>query len=82
MRNFETGINMRKKKYFDIGEYASCRYCTGSRPLAEGELLLCRDKGLVPYDGKCRHFELDLLSVTPRKLRNLKTELTEEDFKL
>lgn len=79
---FETEIIMRKKKRFDIGDYASCFYCTKSRELTEGELLLCRDKGLVPYDGKCRHFELDLLSVTPKKLRSLRTELTEEDFKL
>lgn len=79
---FETEIIMRKKKRFDIGDYASCFYCTKSRELTEGELLLCRDKGLVPFDGKCRHFELDLLSVTPKKLRSLRTELTEEDFKL
>lgn len=73
---------MKKKKHYDLGEYASCFYCTASRELREGELLLCSRKGLVPYDGKCRKFEPDLLSVTPKKLRSIKTDLTEEDFKL
>lgn len=73
---------MRKKKRFDLGEYASCYYCTASRELSEGKMLLCRKKGLTPYDGKCRHFELDLLSITPKKLRGIKNDLTEDDFKL
>lgn len=75
-------LQMRKKKSFDAEEYKSCANCINSRELCTGELLLCRKKGLVAYDGKCRFFELDLLSINPKKLRNIKTSLTEEDFTL
>lgn len=73
---------MRKKKGFDAEEYTSCVNCLNSRELKKDELLLCKKKGLVAYDGKCRSFELDLLSINPKKVRNIKTSLTEEDFKL
>lgn len=73
---------MKKKKKFDISDCEACLYCTASRSIAGDELLLCQHKGLVPEDGKCRRFELDLLAVNPKKLRGIKADLCEDDFKL
>ena len=73
---------MKKSKDFDISEYKMCFHCLHSQKLNEEDLQICQKHGLKNYDDSCKDFELDLLSVTPKKLRNIKTTFTEDDFKL
>ncbi len=73
---------MKKSKGFDISDYRMCLYCTHSNELSDANIVICKKHGLKNYDDSCKSFELDLLSITPKKLRNIKTSFTEEDFKL
>ena len=73
---------MKNKKGFDISEHEMCINCIYSNELSSEGIVVCKKHGLKNPDDCCRHFEIDLLSITPRKLRILNTTLTEEDFKL
>ena len=73
---------MKKNKGFDISDYKMCLYCLNSNELSDENIVICKKHGLKTFDDCCKNFELDLLSVTPKKLRNIKTSFTEDDFKL
>lgn len=73
---------MKKSKAFDIDDYKSCSNCVNGTSLKDGEFVLCKKNGLVKSSGECKHFEIDLLSLRPKKLRRLKPSFTEEDFEI
>ncbi|MDP4132975.1 MAG: hypothetical protein Q8882_03080 [Bacillota bacterium] len=73
---------MKKKPGFDISEYKSCANCKNSREIIQDRILLCRKKGIVSFDGLCRKFDIDLLSINPKKVRTLSSALSDEDFSI
>ena len=73
---------MKNKKGFDLSEHEMCINCIHSNDLSADGLIICRKHGIKNPDDCCRHFEIDLLSIRPKKLRTLTSTLTEEDFKL
>ena len=73
---------MKKSKGFDISDYRMCLNCIHSAEISDEDIIICKKHGLKNYDECCKNFEIDLLSVTPKKLRNIKTTFTEDDFKL
>ena len=73
---------MKKNKAFDISDYKTCENCIYSGELPDSDIVICRKHGLKNSGDSCRHFKMDLLSVKPKKLRSLKSTLSEEDFKL
>ena len=58
-----------------------CEYCAHARPSPDGETVLCRYKGVVEKDGKCRKYKYDILKRQPRHKPKLQ-EFSEEDFTL
>ena len=73
---------MKKRKGFDISDYVMCLNCIHSSELAESDFVICQKHGLKNSDDSCRNFEMDLLSIVPKKLRSFESNLSEEDFKL
>ena len=73
---------MKKSSGFDLDEYKSCANCINVTELSDGDFVLCKKHGLVKRSGECKHFEIDLLSLRPKKLRRLKPSFTEEDFEI
>lgn len=73
---------MKKRKFFDFSDYRMCGNCMYAKALPDDDLILCVKHGLKKSDNECRNFEIDLLSVRPKKLRTFKSNLSEEDFKL
>ena len=51
-----------KKKQTDYTE--CCELCEYAAPSDDG-MMICSKKGKVSYDGKCRHFEYDILKKKP-----------------
>ena len=46
-------------------EFVECRYCKFATALAHSPLeMLCEKRGVVAAGGKCKKFDLDLLSIT------------------
>lgn len=68
-------------------EYVMCRYCKYAELLAHSQTqVLCSKKGIVEASGKCRKFDLDLLSIQPpakkRDLTEKQSRFTSEDFSI
>ncbi len=73
---------MKKKKKFEAEDYKMCINCLMAKPLNDGEIVICQKHGLKNHTDACRHFEINLLAITPKKLRTFNTTFSEEDFKL
>lgn len=73
---------MKKNKRYEADDFKMCENCILAKPLKECDLVVCSKHGLKNFDDVCRHFEINLLAITPKKLRTFSTALSEEDFKL
>ncbi len=72
---------MRKKLYDQKDVAPSCKNCAYSRPLGEGEQVLCEKTGVRNGDSTCRKFRYDPLSRVPGRAPELPT-FSKEDFSL
>ena len=66
-------------------EFVECRYCKFATALAHSPLeMLCEKRGVVAAGGKCKKFDLDLLSITPppkkRSINDKKDKFKADDF--
>lgn len=59
-----------------------CTYCIHGTPLAGGEKLTCRRRGVVDAAFHCRAFRYDPLRRTPPKPAALRGRFTDADFSL
>ena len=55
---------MRRKLYGN-NISPSCEYCACARRAADGRVMLCARKGIVPLYHHCRRFRYDPLKRTP-----------------
>ena len=60
----------------------ACRYCAHSA-VCDEEMILCKKRGSVPPDGKCRRFRYDPLKRVPIRPKSPNSQKFEgEDFSL
>lgn len=59
-----------------------CTYCAHGSPLADGERIACRKRGVVNGTDHCRSFRYDPLRRTPPKPAVLRGHFTDADFSL
>lgn len=72
---------LKKIRFFNKGIEKQCAYCIHSKAYLENEEILCKYRGVVEADNKCRKFKYDILKRKPNKLHNIE-EYTSEDFVL
>ena len=73
---------MRRKLYGN-NITPSCEYCARARRAADGRVMLCSKKGIVPLYHRCRRFRYDPLKRVPPKPRKADfSALKDEDFTL
>lgn len=71
---------MRRKLYGN-NISPSCEYCACARRAADGRVMLCSRKGIVPLYHHCRRFRYDPLKRTPYRQPALE-KYNAEDFAL
>ena len=71
---------MRRKLYGNNIQ-PSCEYCAHARRAADGRVMLCRKRGIVPLYHHCRRFVYDPLKRIPYRQPALE-KFQPEDFKL
>ncbi len=59
-----------------------CTYCAKGSPMADGERILCRRKGVMNGSGHCSHFSYDPLRRIPPKPASIRGAFTKADFSL
>ena len=60
----------------------ACRYCAHSA-VCDEEMILCKKRGIVAPDGKCRKFRYDPIKRIPAKSKALDFDkYSNEDFSL
>ena len=62
------------RKENDIDEI--CAYCEHSVVINESSVCVCKHKGVVRADDRCRRFALDLLKLQPRPKMPFKNDET------
>ena len=73
---------MRRKLYGNNIQ-PCCEYCAHARRAADGRVMLCNRRGIVPMYHKCRRFKYDPLKRVPPRPAVLDTKrLKEEDFSI
>ena len=73
---------MRLKKLLRKNIEPRCTYCAHGSPLADGERIACRKRGVVNGTDHCRSFRYDPLRRTPPKPAVLRGRFTDADFSL
>ena len=74
---------MRLKKLLRKDIEPRCTYCAHGAPLADGERIACRRRGVVDGTSHCRAFRYDPLRRIPRPPANpSQKKFTKEDFEL
>lgn len=73
---------MRLKKLLRKNIEPRCTYCAHGSPLADGERIACRKRGVVNGTDHCRSFRYDPLRRTPPKRRFCAGHFTDADFSL
>ena len=73
---------MRLKKLLRKNIEPRCTYCAHGSPLADGERIACRKRGVVNGTDHCRSFRYDPLRRTPPKPAVLRGHFTDADFSL
>ncbi len=68
-------------------EFVECRYCKFATVLAHSSAeVLCEKRGVVSAGGKCKKFDLNLLSIKPparkRSINDKKSKFKAEDFSI
>ncbi len=68
-------------------EFVMCRYCKHAELLAHSQMqVLCSKRGIVEANGRCRKFDLNLLSIQPpakkRDLNEKQSKFTSADFSI
>ena len=71
---------MRRKLYGN-NINPSCEYCARARRAADGRVMLCAKRGIVPMYHRCRRFIYDPLKRIPYRQPKLDTYKA-EDFQL
>lgn len=59
-----------------------CAYCANSAPLADGEHMICRRRGVVDSGKHCRFFRYDPLRRVPPKPAGIRGHFTDADFSI
>lgn len=79
-----TGVTnrMRLKKLLRKDIEPRCTYCAHGAPLADGERIACRRRGVVDGTSHCRSFRYDPLRRIPPKPAALRGHFTDADFSL
>ncbi len=73
---------MRLKKLTRKDIEPRCTYCAHGTPLADGERIACRRRGVVNSADHCRSFRYDPLRRIPPKPAVLRGNFTDADFSL
>lgn len=71
---------MRRKLYGNSIQ-PSCEYCTRAKRSADGRVMLCEKRGIVPLYHHCRRFRYDPLKRIPYRQPAL-SSFDAADFKL
>ena len=70
-----------KKKFFNKSIEHKCECCLNARIFSSESEMLCKYKGVVSVDDKCRKFKYDVLKRKP-KITKLGNDYNTEDFVL
>lgn len=73
--------DLKKVKFFNKKIDKKCEYCLHSKSYLNNQEILCKYKGVVMADNKCRRFKYDILKRKPNKIHNSEN-YTAEDFAL
>ncbi|MFR3785695.1 hypothetical protein [Agathobaculum desmolans] len=73
---------MRLKKLLRKDIEPRCTYCAHGVPLADGQRIVCRRRGVVDGADHCRAFRYDPLRRIPPKPAALRGHFTDADFSL
>ncbi|MDO4270501.1 MAG: hypothetical protein Q4C72_06200 [Eubacteriales bacterium] len=73
---------MKLKKLLRRDIEPRCTYCAHGTPLADGQRLTCRRRGVVDGADHCRAFRYDPLRRTPPKPAAIRGKFTKADFSL
>lgn len=73
---------MKLKKLLRKDIEPRCAYCALGTPLADGQRMTCRRRGVVDSGDHCRAFRYDPLRRTPPKPAVLRGHFTDADFSL
>ncbi len=58
---------MKNRRSEDIERI--CKYCESASSLYSTDEMICKKKGIVPADSRCRKFSYDPLKRDPRKIK-------------
>ena len=71
-----------KQKLIDKNAYGKvCENCANGRLAADGEKILCVNRGIMRLDSSCRDYKYDPLKRRPKKPKKLE-KFDAEEFKL
>ena len=70
-----------KRKFFNKDLERKCEYCIHARIFSSNDEMLCKYKGVVSLNDKCRKFKYDVLKRKPN-ITKLGDDYTNEDFVL
>ena len=73
---------MKLKKLLRKDIEPRCIYCAHGSPLADGQRIACRRRGVVDGTDHCRAFRYDPLRRIPPKPAAILVHLTDADFSL
>lgn len=65
---------MKKKLCEEYDIVKKCAFCEFASKTLDEERMLCKKKGVVHADYKCRAFQYDLMKRVPKRLPPLPTE--------
>ena len=70
-----------KKRFFNKKIEPKCEYCLNARIFSSDSEMLCKYKGVVLVDDRCRKFKYDVLKRKP-KITKLGDDYNTDDFVL
>ncbi len=74
-------IFKKEKKLFGNNIPPRCEYCFLGQTSSDGEMILCKKKGVVTADFSCKSFEYIPFKRTPKR-RMAMRDFTPDEFKL
>ncbi len=74
-------MSMFRAKLFGSRIQPACEYCKHGEPSSDGQMILCRNKGIVAPYFTCRKFSYDPLKRVPKRVHQL-PQFSPEDFSL